>query len=315
MRPTPARPARAVPRPSSRASPSGMNSTRSGSSACTNSGVVAHDHHRPRPVAQRRRDRLARRRVEVVRRLVQQQEVVAPGDQLGQRQLRLLAARQRAGVLERRSPVRPNMPSSRRRCSSGTAGHLAHVLDHGDRRADALVLLRVVAGRDAAARAGTTPASASDSPARMRSSDVLPAPFSPSTSSRSPRSTVERHVVEHRRPAVALASARRPEHTAAAVRRRREPDAVTAARCFGAGDGVAPAAFDTRVSSVLALRARLAVECRIESASVDSRLDLLPAGARRASAGAPRPAAAPRGTASTCPGTRSARRRRGAARG
>ena len=44
---------------------------------------------------------VARRRVEVVGRLVEQQQVVAAGHQLRERELRLLAARQRARVLER----------------------------------------------------------------------------------------------------------------------------------------------------------------------------------------------------------------------
>ena len=67
----------------------------------TNSGVVAHEHHRALPRAQRGADRGARRRIEVVGGLVEQQQVVVAGDEHRERELRLLAARERARVLER----------------------------------------------------------------------------------------------------------------------------------------------------------------------------------------------------------------------
>src|SRR5438067_5018298 len=63
-------------------------------------GVVAHQHHRAGPGTERLADGLPRRRVEVVGGLVEEQEVVLAGNQLGERQLRLLASRQRARVLE-----------------------------------------------------------------------------------------------------------------------------------------------------------------------------------------------------------------------
>src|SRR6266566_2933467 len=61
--------------------------------------VVADDHHRPRPLRERPRDPRPRRRVQVVRGLVEQQQVVPPRDQLRQRPLRLLPTRERARVL------------------------------------------------------------------------------------------------------------------------------------------------------------------------------------------------------------------------
>jgi hypothetical protein len=63
--------------------------------------VVADDDHAARPTRQRRRDGRSRRWIEVVRRLVQEQEVPPPGHQLRQRQLRLLSTGERACVLER----------------------------------------------------------------------------------------------------------------------------------------------------------------------------------------------------------------------
>src|SRR5689334_12977292 len=60
--------------------------------------VVAHDHHRALPVAQRGADGGARRGVEVVRRLVEQQEIVPPGDEHRERELRFLSTRERARV-------------------------------------------------------------------------------------------------------------------------------------------------------------------------------------------------------------------------
>src|SRR5207249_4318589 len=67
--------------------------------------VVADDHHRPRPLRERPRDPRSRRRIQVVRGLVEQQQVVPPRDQLRQRQLRLLPTRERAGVLPRDVPA------------------------------------------------------------------------------------------------------------------------------------------------------------------------------------------------------------------
>src|SRR5260370_1520801 len=61
--------------------------------------LTADDHHLPRPLRHRLCDARSRGWVEVVGRLVEQQEVVAPGDQLRERQLRLLAAGKRPGVL------------------------------------------------------------------------------------------------------------------------------------------------------------------------------------------------------------------------
>ena len=57
--------------------------------------VVAHDYHGPGPAGEGLAGGGARRWVEVVGGLVEQQQVVATGDELGERQLGLLAAGQR----------------------------------------------------------------------------------------------------------------------------------------------------------------------------------------------------------------------------
>src|SRR5712691_1591515 len=62
--------------------------------------VVAHDHHRTGPSAQRLRDRRARGRVQVVSGLVEQQQILAPGDELREGELGLLTTGQGARVLE-----------------------------------------------------------------------------------------------------------------------------------------------------------------------------------------------------------------------
>ena len=114
--PTPARPSGASRRRSSRACPRACSSTRSGASARTNSTswlttiiVPGHD-------GERLARRGARRRVEVVGRLVEQQQVVPAGDELRERELRLLAARERGRVLERL------LAASARTCRAARAG-------------------------------------------------------------------------------------------------------------------------------------------------------------------------------------------------
>ena len=88
-----------------------------GASASHELRVVAHDHHRARPVLQRLGDRGARRRIEVVRRLVEQQQVLAARRRAGPARAssspRPTACR-RPGT--RSSPDSPNMPSSERSC-------------------------------------------------------------------------------------------------------------------------------------------------------------------------------------------------------
>ena len=102
--------------------------------------------------------------------------------------------------------------------------------------------------------------------------------------------------------------------TLAAMRWLREPELHRSARAPDPRPA-SPRSFSTRVSSVLAFRARFAVWPRIESASVLSRVISFScraaSGRRRLSS----LALAPSGTASTCPGTRRPRRDRGAGSG
>ena len=65
---------------------------------------MAHDHHRAFELVQRHAERFARRQIEVVGRLVEEQQVRALPDQHGEHEPRLLAARERAdGLLHHRA--------------------------------------------------------------------------------------------------------------------------------------------------------------------------------------------------------------------
>src|SRR5260370_13290459 len=92
-------------------------------------------------------DARARGRVEVVGRLVEQQQVVATRHKLRQRELCLLAARESAGVLPGDVPCEAEAAQQRPQYALRGVGLLAHVGEDGDAGTDALVLLRVVAQR------------------------------------------------------------------------------------------------------------------------------------------------------------------------
>ena len=149
-------------------------------------GVVAHGRHRSRPVAERLRDRGPGRWVEVVRGLVEEEEILPSGHELGERQLRLLAAGQGPGVLERPLPGRPNIPRrARSDWSSADGAWYMWLLRHPI--VDPFVLLGVVAQLDAVAQAERALVGAG-----LTSEDpeaCLAAPLRPMTRSRSPRST------------------------------------------------------------------------------------------------------------------------------
>jgi hypothetical protein len=108
--------------------------------------VVAHEDDRARPPGQRVGDGVAGCRIEVVGRLVEQDDVVPPGEQLGQRQLGLLPAGQRRGVLMRL------VAGQAEHAEQGThlafaqlvGGRHGHVVDQTEPGADPLVLLGVV---------------------------------------------------------------------------------------------------------------------------------------------------------------------------
>ena len=78
---------------------------------------------------------------------------MAAGDQLGQRQLRLLAARQRPRVLSRYVAGQPEHAQQSPQHPLLRVGLLPHVSQHRDPSPDPLVLLRVVARRNAVTEA------------------------------------------------------------------------------------------------------------------------------------------------------------------
>ena len=70
------------------------------------------------------------------------------GDQHRERELGLLAAGERARVLEHDLAVQPEHPEQRPEVLVGFGAHVTHVREHVAARADAFVLLGVVAERD-----------------------------------------------------------------------------------------------------------------------------------------------------------------------
>ena len=256
----PARRGRACRRRSSRAWPSGISSARSGASDRDELLVVAHHDHRARPRRQRLAGGRARRRVEVVGGLVEQQHVVAPGDELRQRELGLLAARERVGVLEHLVAAQPEHAEQVAQRAVADRRRLAHVLEQacGPRRSPR-----------APARSSPTdtwsPSStvaevgARAAPASTLSSVVLPAPLRPMTSRRSPRPTSKRHVGEHVERAERLPELGGGEHRATGRRRLGEPHASSALRASTVLRPFALRAWRPRWSRFLATRARLAV--------------------------------------------------------
>ena len=193
---------------------------------------MADDHHRPRPLRERPRDPRPRRRVQVVRGLVEQQQVVPPRDQLRQRQLRLLPTRERARVLPR------DVPAEAEHSQQGTQhpllriGLLPHVREHAHPGPDPLVLLRVVPERHPMAepeRPGIRLALSREDAQQTRLARTV------QSHHQQPLMTLdlECDVAKHQRTAVTLGQTIRPEHNASAVRRLGKADLhlSLAARC------------------------------------------------------------------------------------
>src|SRR5207245_7226044 len=116
-------------------------------------GVVADDDHRAWPLSQGERNTGARGWVEVVGRLVEEQQVVPARDQLRQRQLRLLTTGQGPGVLARDIAGEAEAPQQSAQDALLCVRLLAHVGEHGDAGLYALVLLRVVTERGVVTKA------------------------------------------------------------------------------------------------------------------------------------------------------------------
>ena len=113
-----------------------------------------------------------------------------PGDEHRERELRLLAAGQRARVLEHDLAVQPEHAEQARRYWSGSEPRRRACARARSRPGDdALVLLRVVAERHLVAERDRRRDRPRARRRASRSNVVLPAPLSPSTSSRSPRPT------------------------------------------------------------------------------------------------------------------------------
>ena len=111
--------------------------------------VVAHQHDGTGPRRQRGADRGARWWVEVVGGLVEQQQVVTTGDELREGELRLLAARQSAGVLERNVARQAERTEYAAPFGLGRERAVAQMIDYLRACDDSFVFLCVVADRDA----------------------------------------------------------------------------------------------------------------------------------------------------------------------
>ena len=74
-----------------------------------------------------------------------------PADELRERELRLLATRERPGILERDVAHEPERAEHTAPLGLGDEGAVAQMVDDGRAGGDALVLLRVVADRHAGA--------------------------------------------------------------------------------------------------------------------------------------------------------------------
>jgi hypothetical protein len=146
-----------------------------------------------------------------------------PCHELRERELRLLPARERAGVLERHPPGEAEHPEQPAQVLvRGVDGLGAHVREHRLAVADPLVLLRVVAERDAVAQAERP---------RVRGGDVredleqarLAGPVQPHDQQPLASGDVEPDVLEHRWAAVPLRERLRLEHDRTRPRRFGEP--------------------------------------------------------------------------------------------
>ncbi len=301
---TPARRGRGARRSSSRGCRRASGAPAAGSSSATNSGSWLTMIIGPGQPARACADGGARRRVEVVGGLVEQQQVVPAGDELGQRQLGLLAAGERAGVLEGLvAGEAEHAEQGPEPLVVGRSAMAPHVVEHGRARLRCPRAPGRSSPADTLCPKRTSPASGSVTPARIRSSVVLPAPLRPMTSRRSPRSTSNVDVGEDRRAAVGLGRGRSTSSTTRpAVRRVREAHVqgpllgrpgdrrrLDAARPACRGSWRPGPAWPWLAHGV---------------GQVGQAVDLGRLGGRRAWPGAPRPRPDCRGTGCRCPCTR-----------
>ena len=159
--------------------------------------VVRDEQHRARERLERRLERLAALDVEVVRRLVEDEEVRAARDDEREREPAPLAARERASPASR-------APPSRRR-GSGRAASAPPAAAGRSRRPSRRAPSRARRARPRAARstparrrgrASPGPPSGSRRPRIVSSSVVFPAPFGPTSATCSPRSSANDDVVQ-----------------------------------------------------------------------------------------------------------------------
>ena len=144
---------------------------------------------------------------------------MAAGDELGQRQLRLLPARQGARILERHLARDAEHAEQAPQLGVRALGLLlAQVVEHGAPGRDALVLLRVVTARDADAEPDIAPVRLGDADQHAQQAGLARA-VEPEDEQTLAPANVEGHVLEHRRAAVALGQALGLEHDAARVGR------------------------------------------------------------------------------------------------
>jgi hypothetical protein len=182
---------------------------------------VAHEDHRAGPARERGRDRRPRRWIEVVGGLVEQDQVAAAGDELRDGELRLLSARERARVAEGDLSRQTEHPEQRPKVLVVRVGFRPQVRQDGLAFPDALVLLRVVPRGDAGAEADR-------SPVRRRRARQDPQerglPRSVQAHDQQPLAAgdLNRHVVEHRRPAVGRRQTLAAQDDVAGTRRLRE---------------------------------------------------------------------------------------------
>ena len=190
------------------------------------------------------------------------------GNELSEGELRLLAARQGAGVLECDVAHQAERAERAAPFGLGRERAVAQMIDHLRARDNSFVFLRVVADRDAGTEhhiAGVVRLEAGENAQERCFAGAVEAEYeqalAPLQSERKLRP--DRPATERLREAVDL------QGVATAVRRGREAAAhVRAARI---GVTVSAASRPTRLSRVFACRARFALEWRIRSARVESR--------------------------------------------
>jgi hypothetical protein len=183
--------------------------------------IVRHEQHRALEARERLFEDLRRGDVEVVRRLVEEEQVARLEQQLGEREPAPLAAREalHARGTDRRRRSGNAREVLRARVDVHVAAHAADLLDalaRGIERAEVLIevaLAQVGAAPHLALVLGLA------APASSFSSVDFPAPLGPTMPMRSPRRTSSSTPLEERAPAPLGAESARVEHDVARARR------------------------------------------------------------------------------------------------